>query len=700
MTQLLHEHSFSKGAVTSLPLLSEALQDTYAAGSRNSILTGMGTSRPWSGMQSKGSNTGGRKMFQIGSSWGSLRDISTLQGAGSFWEDVGRSRWLVGAGQPNYEGTDMAGITASTILQVAVAIAGNYSAGSTYDAGLPQPSAVDCAVLASPGVGFVGLTSGPVSFKIARFRATTGARSIASVTSAVVIPAKQSIRLTFPLASSGQTHWRVFATQEGFGGIGLHYALKYGIGTAAVLDIPESVVAAGTIDGIGRSLEFDYNTGDLVPELAYIDDYPPPAGTHAVRIENVMVVLGAIVDSSSSVSSTNTGTVGAVSLSNFYESYKPDHRVYFPEQIVDHRARQSDSYCYVALRNTIMALQYVGLRDGPAVALTMIIPDFGIAKPSNWCQVGGLLYMRIANGSFVRMMPDGSLDYAWTADIDESVKDWDESTVVAPHFDSMSVVIANGTQAFSYSLINKQWSPVCYFADAGVAGTALSAVPSRGELIMTIKNGSAQTAYAWDKGATEMWITSQAPYKRSMIERVPRAVDIREMQVTFESDSFAAPLIIAISRNVRQTFVRDAVTNNASNSITSATLNLRRSRVGDMVCVFGEDVGGAGIDYLIGRITTSVQGSPSTITIVDSTGAPLNAGASLTGLYMTIAAQIFTYAFTDIEAQHSLFLREPIVLDCQSHACSFSLLTNATQGQIHRVEISGNPHKGGVAVVN
>ncbi len=607
--------------MTSRSLLSEGLEGAFADGSRNQCQGGLSQTRPWGGLQSKGANSGYRKMLNVGPTWGGIADIGALQGAGSFFEDIGRARFGIGAGRPGVEGTPMTGFDLSTILQIAIAVGGVYDASHVYDAGMPQPSALDVAVLAAPvGAGIVGLTNGPVSFKVARFRATTGGRSIASVTSAVVIPAKQSIRLTFPLASTGQTHWRVFATQEGFGGIGLHYALKYGIGTAAVIDIPESVVAAGVIDGISRSLEFDYNTGDLLPELAYIDDYPPPAGTHAVRIENVMVVLGAIVDSSSAVSSTNTGTVGAVSLPNFYESYKPDHRVYFAEQIVDHRARLTDSYCYVALRNSIVALQYVGLRDGPAVALTTIIPDFGIAKPSNWCQVGGLLYMRIGNGTFVRMKSDGSIDYAWTAEIHDLIKDWDDSTVVEWHPDSMSVVIANGTQAYSFSLLTEDWFPACYFVDAGVAGTALSAVHSRGELIMTITNAGAQTAYAWDKGATEMWITSQTPYRRAMIEKVPHAVDVREMQVTYETDNKNTPMIVSLNRNVRQTFVHDAASTAGSARFDSATADFE-DHIGEMVAIFGTDIGGTGIDFLIGRISALASASSSVSSSVSSSAS-------------------------------------------------------------------------------
>lgn len=587
----------------------------------------------------------------------------------------------------------MTGITLSTILQVSIAVAGVYSAADTFDAGMPQPSTPDVAIIQNPGVGYVGITTGPVSFKIARLRLTTGGRSIASVMSAVLVPTGKSIRMTFPLPSSGQTHWRAFSTQEGFGGVGLTYALRYGIDAAAVLDIPESVVAAGVVDGVARSLEFDFHTGDLIPELAYIDDYPPPAGTHAVRLENVMVVLGAIVDSSSAVSSTNTGTVGACSLPNFYESYKPDHRVYFAEQIVDNRARPTDSYSYIAHRNSITALQYVGLRDGPAVAVTTILPDFGISKPHNWCQVGGLLYMRISNGGFVRMRPDGSIDYAWANDIYESVKDWDDSTVVSPHFDTMSVVISNGSQAYSFSLITEEWSPTCYFADAGVAGTALSAISSRGEMIISITNGGSTTAYSWDTGAASMQISSITPWERAKA----RSARVKEVLADFEVDNTTAPLMIAVFRNRRRPqFIRDAVLTNGSNLITSAAGLFDVNHTGDMFCAFGTGVGPAGTSYLRGKIVFS---SANQITIVDPlTNAPVNAQADAIGIYAWLARDIEPYVFTQLREQHSAFLSKFTTNDAQSYALGFNLLTSATLGQISRAEALGTIHGGRHAV--
>ncbi len=86
---------------------------------------------------------------------------------------------------------------------------------------------------------------------------------------------------------------------------------------------------------------------------------------------------------------------------------------------------------------------------------------------------------------------------------------------------------------------------------------------------------------------------------------------------------------------------------------------------------------------------------PSVILTDPVAGTPLLAGASLSNCYLLIANQIFTVPVTRARAQHTDFLRDPIMLDCQSYAAGFSLLTNATKGQIHRAEISGTKHKGG-----
>jgi hypothetical protein len=697
--QLISEHRFTEGAVLSLAQLDPRRANSFDDGSRNQLLLGLGEARPWKGLLTKGASTGGRQMFQIGNTWGSLRDVGGTQGSGSFFEDIGKSRWFIGAGKPNVAGTDMgAGIAASTNLQVSIAVAGVYSSANTFTAGLPQPSAPDVGIVENPGAGFTGKVENPISFKIARLRLSTGARSIASRTSAVISPSKKSIRITFPLAATGQTDWRAFATQQGFGGVGLHYALPYAPGGVnPVLDIPESVVAASTVDGIARTLEFDFVDGDLFPEIAYVDDYASPAGTHAVRLENVMCVGGCYGDSSSAVTSTNPGTVWAISLPNFYESYKPRYQVYGPERPIAVMSRPSDSYAYVGCRNCVMALQYVGLRDGPAVAAVMIWPDIGIAKPHNWTQVQGLLYAYVAKGGPVRMLADGSPDYSFAAAVRKAMANWDpDDTIVGWHPDTLSVVWMNGRQGWSFSLQNQKWSPVCYFEDAGVtSGVALSCVNSAGELVITVNDAGAHTAYSWDKGATSMPITTVTPFMKPMVDPVPRSVRIRELMASFETDlkNTNSPVVFGVHRNQRQRYCRDVAITNGSNVVTSASSTFDADHVteGDMVCVFGAGVGAGGKNYLLGRI--SAQGG-TTLTIVDpTTGAALNAQTNASGLYALIGNQLLAYAVPRIGSQDTPFLDDFMVLDAQNYSISCNILTSATAGQVELLDVVGNPHR-------
>lgn len=678
----ISEHVFDKAFHVPTNIYN-APPGTHADGSRNQIFDGSGFT-PWKGLTSLGANTGSRLMRQVGGSYGGLKDyvvgMATIQGRGSFFEDVGRSRWLIGSGQASYEGVDMAGITASTLLQVAIAVNGVYTAGTTYTAGLPQPSAPDIGIPVSIGLGYAGNINGPISVQIARARLATGARSRASTTSAVVSPANQTVRVTYPLASAGQDSWPTFFTQSGFGGVGLAYRLAY----QGSLDIPESVVAAGVVDGIARTLEFDYKDGDLIPELAYIDDYVPPAGTHAVRLKNVMCVLGCYGDSTAAVSSTNPGTCAAISLPNFYESFKPRYLNYFPEQIVDVMARPTDEYAYVGHADCVTAMQYVGVRDGPATSVTMVWPDVGIKHPCNWTQVHGLLYVMSATGGPVRMRSDGSVDYDFALPVKKFMAGWtQDNTAVGWQPNSLSVVFFNKTLGIglSFSLRGEGWSDPCYFGDVSISGGVLSCTNTVGRLIVTVDTGSTHVAYAWNEGATSMPISTFTNWKRTT-----RAATINELDIGFESDSFTSPLILSLHRNARKKYVRDASTTNASNVIGSATAKFDTSHTGDMAVIFGAGVGGAS-NYLIGRMTYV---SATSFTLSDPiTGAALNAQATLTNCYMILASQVFTYGMTRTGEQETGPLTEPMVDEAISHCLGFSLITGATAGQIFAANALG-----------
>ncbi|MDQ3920637.1 MAG: hypothetical protein M3348_19425, partial [Acidobacteriota bacterium] len=558
MSRKLSEWKFSQGFVAAASFLSNAL-DCLVEGSRNLLLLGAmvlegetvpASMRPWRGLQSKGSNSGSRIMLQVGKTWGGIKDIGGLQGAGSLFEDFGRSLWMIGAGQPSIAGADLTGITLSTSLKVSVAVSGAYDAAHTYTAGLGQPSAPTVAVRSSIGAGFSGLVKGPISVKIARFRSITGGRSRASSTSAVINPQSQTFTVTFPSAQSGQDIWRVFVTQQGFGGVGLHWALPYN----GSLDIAESAVAASTLDGVARTLEFEFKDGDLVDEIAYVDDFAPPAGTHAARVGRSMVVLGAYSDSTTSPTSTATGTAGAVSVPNFYESFIPSNLVYFPEQVVGVLGREWDDHCYVIHKQSVSSMQFVGLREGPAVAVDTVWSEVGFQYPQNVCQFFGRLAGMVGVGSLVMMDAAGNPDHSWGAEIRDFIAGWlPQDTSCGFHPDNLSLVVTNGPAAcaVSYSLENRRWSPPEYFADAGVAGSPLSCVQSQGELIVTVNNAGAMTAYSFDKGAASMPVTAVTNWRG-----LDRPATADELAASFDCDA-AGSLSVGVHANLRKTFARD-----------------------------------------------------------------------------------------------------------------------------------------------
>ncbi len=87
----------------------------------------------------------------------------------------------------------------------------------------------------------------------------------------------------------------------------------------------------------------------------------------------------------------------------------------------------------------------------------------------------------------------------------------------------------------------------------------------------------------------------------------------------------------------------------------------------------------------------------ASIEILDPvTGNPLNCQASLTGAYMLIGRQIFTFDFTSARSQHTPLLDKPFLLNVQSYAIGLSLLTKATKGQIKKIDVAGTPRQGRV----
>ena len=617
-------------------------------------------------------------------------DVSNtaVTASGNFFQDIGLSRWGIGAGQPMIAGVPVSGYELSTNLQVQIPASGVF--GPPVQAGLSQPSA--------PGLGIIatsGTVSNSVSCKIERTRPSTGANSVASPNSVVVIPQANRLRVTFPTAQSGQEAWRVFFTFQGFGGNGIAYLATYG----DLTDIPESTVDAGMtngvaasgsvtvttnpaagetviingvtftfiagastatdvhigateadtadnlaavleasasgsiivatytaaagivsitydtqgvagnaytlddgtagvkltlsgatlsggVDGIERSLEFNYQDGDLLPIEASFDDYPPPAATHAIRLNTVMNLAGCYSDSVTDPTTTNPGTAIAVSKMNNYESYIPTSLLYLPEQVVDVLARPLDDYGYVGCKNSVSAIQFVGDRgdEAPPCIITTVLPNIGIDNPWNWCHFRGQLLIYTAVGTLILMDETGQFDTSFANPVSKILKGF-TTAATSVGYDPLndSIVVLNGKQMLVYSLQAKQWRKI-WLPDYGISGTGVSFMNG----IFTLTSSSVLTAYIYDSGTTTAPIAFVSNYQNAGGIVLN---DIYEMAIaaqTRTSTSFA----VVVNSNLTQTSFRE-ITTNGTPTVATPNADFTSDMVGKQVILFGTDIGGA-----------------------------------------------------------------------------------------------------------
>lgn len=545
------------------------------------------------------------------------------------------------------------GVAASTVLQVLSNQTATYFYEYQDQAGLAIPDTPTVTVPDNPGASYTGLVNGAVNFKIAgiRDRQNVGTnltspdapvKSVSSGATAVVVPNNKTVQITFPTAKTGQTHWAVFSTQEGFGGTGDFYRLGYRTSSDAsatwIYGIPETTVAGAA----SRTLEFDYRTGDLLPETAWLEDYSPPAGTHCVRLENIMVVLGCA-----------NGTVGAVSLPNFFESYNPFHLLYFPETITAVLHRQVDNYAFVACRNSIHAIQYVGYRGGdlPSATVTTLNPEIGIANQSNWALGGGNIACFIEGAGIAMMGGDGQMDFTFGADVAKFTRDWTAaSTVVSFNPKTRSFVFGNGDTSVSYCLQSGTWSAPFYTSDAGVTGTWASGINAQGELVATLSNGGVQTAYSFDDATSTTRIPTVSITQWNGGDSPARGKNLYEMQVNIQGSTNVEPVIGGIHNNLVTPYIRACSVSSSSATLTVPSWPCAPSVVSQSwAAVSGLDIGNKAVSA-IGTNTFTITGhsfvTGQSVTLTTSGALPTGLAPSTTYYVIKVDANTISLATT------------------------------------------------------
>lgn len=527
-------------------------------------------------------------------------------------------------------------ITASTLLQVGSVQVAQYFYTYLDEAGLDQSDAAVVTVATTPSASYTGLINGAVNFKIAaiRDRENQGAnidnpnapvKGRASSATAVVVPNNKTVKITFPTAQSGQTHWAVFSTKEGFGGTGDFYRLGYRTSSDSnatwYFGIAETTVAAAT----GRILEFDYRTGDLLPEEAWTEDYPPQAGTHCVRLENVMVVLGAF-----------DGTVGQVSLPNLAESCNPFHLIYFPEPVTAVLHRTVDNYAIVACRNSIHALEYVGYRGGdlPSATIRTLTPEIGIAYQENWALGGGMICMFVEGVGLVLMNSDGSIDFEFGREVNSFTKDWTAAaTVLCFNPLTRSFVAGNGDSSVSFCLETGTWTTGMYNSDAGVTGTWVSGTNANGQCITTLTNAGTQTAYVFDDNTNTTRMPTCA-ISQWQAASLGRSANIYEADIALRQGTNVEPFIVGLHTNLFLPYVRGCSTTASSTTLTAPSSIFTPVYTGMQCCIFGPGVG---------SLTFTADATLDVLTFSSTAGMVTGQSITLTGTLPTGLSLATTY---------------------------------------------------------
>lgn len=395
------------------------IADYLAYGSRNWLILGNGRLTGYKGPAIINGVTGGRQMMQAAESYASLGEYNAV-GQGSVYK-VLIALFFVGSGLLKYAGTSL-GVSASSVLSLRLLSSGAYG-GTTYQAGLASPSAADVGTQTASG-GFSGtMPQGTVSVVIWRIRSSTGAPSVHSEPSAVVIVTTgNTVRVTFPAAdSNGQDRWGIGVSHIGFGASGPYYLLK---------EVSETAVAAGTVNGVPRSVEIEWTDADLAGHpLAPIDDFPPPAAVFGGTINDTGFLDGCYGERSGGVFTSSKGSTIALSKPLFFESYPPDSLLYTPEPPTALISRPADGYAYRAGLTTLGSLMYTG--GDPPISYHLLWPSTGVAAPHNLVLAeGGRLYAWTGQRGWCRISDNGEPDNSFSKAFDRDSAGFVASNVV------------------------------------------------------------------------------------------------------------------------------------------------------------------------------------------------------------------------------------------------------------------------------
>jgi hypothetical protein len=535
--------SFLPTAYASSGIESVFDANVMADGSRNVLVTGVGKPRGFSGMELVGGKTGSRYLTQAGESYAGLGAYGDSVGKGSVVR-VMAGLFFAGTGALYYDGASL-GATASSILQLKLLTSGAF--GTTYQAGLSQPSAPTIATRTTLGVGRTGKNkAGTYSVKIYKIRSATGARSNASPASNLTTVTEtggigQSVRVTFPaIGSNGEDRWGVAVTPRNFGSTGPYFLLQ---------EIAEADLT--TIDSVARSYEIEWADGDLVGKpLAPVESSPPPACVFVGAIGNSVFVDGCYGDTVSGVSAAAPGTVIACSLPLRPEEFPLDWLA-FPPDAPTCLLRGGDGFYYRFGKNSLGVISYTG--GEPPIAYQLVWGSTGVSYPHNAVVAeGGRLYALTGRG-LVRIGENGEPDSLWATPVEDDIADLDAATTVLGYDEGYKqVCVMNGTTVWPFNSTVGKWGAPLDLSGQ-VSGNIVSAVTHLGEMYISCLDVANTTIklYRFNTGTGSVMEVYTDWHFSDLETDYIRQIDIKlrtdsENDITmkvFKNEDFSSPML-------------------------------------------------------------------------------------------------------------------------------------------------------------
>jgi hypothetical protein len=465
-------------------------------------------------------------------------------GGGSVVGLIARAFGFIGDGELFVEGVDT-GLAATTALQLLLYRSGAYDTVA-YIAGLDPPSA---PTIAEHSANTSTTNFGTASAVWWYVRSATGGRSRKSPVSNVITVSGKTVVFTVDAAdlivaaAMGYDRMGVGVTQWGFGSTGPHY--MYPINSGGEFAISD----LGTVDGVADSLELDWASSELQgQDLAPLSDDPPPASVFAAALEDVVAVIGAFGDLDDGVSLESPGTVIAVSLRIYIESYPADQYLYLPGASIGVVQRPSQGFDYIGGADFMCALSYTGAE--PPLALQTIWDSTGIAAQGNmFAGEGGRLYC-FSNGGAIRIGRLGEPETEWASEVADDMRAWTPKDVVGGWDDQYKLAIFfHHQEARAYNTQLDKWCPPLKFDEIFSAGEIVAAaVTVKGQLYFSTKNtitpSDPMKLYTLHGGSGTLYVSHLAD-----VQAKGYASELLQLEILLRSDNVDNPVTVSVYKN-------------------------------------------------------------------------------------------------------------------------------------------------------